>query len=227
MQGNLSFKVSVIVPTMNEEDSIGKVLSSIPNDLVDEILVIDSSSDRTPEIAGRSRARVLYEPRKGYGRALQTGIENARGEIVVYIDGDSSYDPTDITKVIELIADAKHDVVLGNRFKQQSNHANMPFGNRVGNRILSYFFRILFNTNVSDSQCGLRGFRRLPLLNYEYRNYGMAYVTEQLTKLVKSGQRVGEVPISYRQRVGKSKLHRFRDGCQIVWTMLRESLESL
>jgi len=210
---------------MNEEDGIGTVLSRIPYDLVDEILVVDKSSDRTPEIAEEFGATVVREPRKGYGRALQTGIENSHGDIIVYIDGDSTYDPSEISKIIEPIQERAYDVVIGNRLEERHNRTNMPFQNRVGNWILSRLFGLLFHVGVGDTQCGLRGLLRSPLLNYEYQNYGMAYVTEQLTKLVMSGLRVGEVSISYKRRTGRSKLRRFRDGFQIVWTILIKRYE--
>jgi len=222
---NSALKVSLIIPTMNEEDGIGSVLSRIPCDLVDEILVVDKSSDRTPEIAEKFGATVVREPRKGYGRALQTGIENAHGDIIVYIDGDSTYDPSEISKIIDPIQEREYDIVIGNRLEKRHSRRSMPFQNRVGNRILSHLFDLLFHVGVGDTQCGFRGLLRLPLLNYEYQNYGMAYVTEQLIKLVMSGLRVGEVSIGYRRRIGRSKLRRFRDGFQIVWTMLTKRFE--
>jgi len=216
--------VSVVIPTLNEEESIGKVLSAIPDELVDEVLVVDGSSDMTARIAKRFGARVIREPRRGYGRALQTGIENATGDIVVYIDGDLTYDPSDIIKLIGPVQDGNLDGVLGNRFLGDGNRRSMPFPNRLGNRVLSTVFRLIFRTEINDTQCGMRAFVRQVLLKHRCSNLGMAYVTEQLAKLVKSGYRVGEVPISYRPRVGQSKLHPFRDGFTILWTMFRERL---
>jgi dolichol-phosphate mannosyltransferase len=222
---NLGHKVSIIIPTLNEQDAIGQVLSSVPAGVAEEIIVVDGSSDNTAEIAESLGARVIHEPRRGYGRALQTGIENALGDIVVYIDGDRTYDPSDIPKLIKPIQDGEYDAVLGNRLKDRANHASMPLLNRVGNKLLSLIFSLLFHVELGDTQCGLRALPRQPLLSYEYRSYGMAYVTEQLVRLVKSGHRIGEVPISYNRRKGKSKLRRFRDGIKILWTMLRERLQ--
>jgi len=219
-------RVSVIIPTLNEEDSIASVLSAIPKEFVGEILVVDGSSDRTGEIAERCGARVIYEPGKGYGRALQTGIEEAKGDFVAYIDGDLTYDPAEITRLIEPVRSGKCDVVIGNRLKQRANHANMLFLNRIGNRILSALFRLIFRVNVGDTQCGLRVLRRSPLLNHPYRSYGMAYVTEQLARLAKAGYRITELPVNYRRRIGRSKLRRLPDGFNILWTMLRVRLQS-
>jgi glycosyltransferase involved in cell wall biosynthesis len=218
--------VSVVIPTLNEQESIGKVLSAIPNQLVDEVLVVDGSSDMTARIAEGFGARIVREPRRGYGRALQTAIENATGDIVVYMDGDFTYDPSDIIKLIGPVQDGNLDGVLGNRFMRDEDRRSMPFLNRLGNRILSSVFRRIFGTEINDTQCGMRAFTRQVLLKHRYSSLGMAYVTEQLAKLVKSGCRLGEVPIGYRSRVGQSKLHRFRDGFTILWTMFRERLQS-
>jgi glycosyltransferase involved in cell wall biosynthesis len=219
--GSINDRVSVIIPTLNEEGSIRGVLSAIPRQVVDEVIVVDGSFDMTGKIAQEFGAKVIYEPRKGYGRAIQTAIENALGEIVVYIDGDSTYDPSEITKLIEPVRSGELDVVLGNRLEPK-RHASMHFVNRIGNRFLSAIFRLIFRVNTSDTQCGLRAIRRSAVLDHRCRNFGMAYVTEQLAYLIKLGYRIGEVPVSYGPRAGRSKLHWLRDGSSILWTMLKE-----
>ena len=221
MISNTNSTISVIIPTLNEEDGIGMVLSSMPVEEFDEILVVDGSSDMTAEIARKYGARVIKEPRRGYGRALQTAIDEASGDMVVYIDGDFTYDPTEILSLIEPIREGRYDVVLGNRLTG-ANDDCMNFLNRIGNKTLSRIFSWVFGVKVNDTQTGLRIVPRLALVNQEYRSYGMAYVTEQLTKLIKAGYRVGEVPISYRFRIGRSKLHLFRDGLSILATILVE-----
>jgi glycosyltransferase involved in cell wall biosynthesis len=215
-------RVSVIIPTLNEEGSIREVLSAIPHQVVDEVIVVDGSTDMTGKIAEELGARVIYEPRKGYGRAIQTAIENALGEIVVYIDGDSTYDPSEITKLIEPVRNGELDAVLGNRLQEREKRASMHFVNRIGNRLLSAIFQLIFGVQVTDTQCGLRAVRRSAVLDHRCRNFGMAYVTEQLAALVKLGYRIGEVPVTYGPRMGQSKLKRFRDGLSILSTMLRE-----
>jgi glycosyltransferase involved in cell wall biosynthesis len=207
---------------LNEEGSIRGVLSAIPRQVVDEVIVVDGSSDMTGKIAEELGARVIYEPRRGYGRAIQTAIENAFGDIVVYIDGDLTYDPSEITKLIEPVRNGELDVVLGNRLEQSKKRASMHFLNRIGNRVLSSIFGLIFGVRVRDSQCGLRAVRRSAVLDHRCRNFGMAYVTEQLAGLAKLGYRIGEVPVSYGPRIGRSKLNRLRDGLSILSTMLRE-----
>jgi glycosyltransferase involved in cell wall biosynthesis len=218
----ISDRVSVIIPTLNEGESIRRVISAISREVADEVIVVDGSSDMTGRIAEKCGAKVIYEPRRGYGRALQTGIESAIGEIVVYIDGDRTYDSSEIAKVIQPIRSGEFDAVVGNRLKEAKSSASMRFVNRFGNHFLSVIFRLIFHVDVGDTQCGLRAVRRSAVLNHEYRNLGMAYVTEQLATLVKLGYRIGQVPVSYAKRIGKSKLHPLRDGLRILWTMLDE-----
>jgi glycosyltransferase involved in cell wall biosynthesis len=160
--------------------------------------------------------------RKGYGRALQTGIENAPGDIVVYMDGDFTYDPSDISQIVEPILSGKCDVVLGNRLNGRMYPGAMSLLNRVGNILLSLIFSLVFLRGVKDTQCGLRAIRKRFLDGLSYRDYGMPYVTEQLIKLVKRGARIGNVPIAYRPRIGETKLCAWTDGFRILKVILRE-----
>ena len=213
----------MIVPTLNEEESIGKVLTGLwKNDLVKEVIVVDSSSDDTAKIAEKLKAKVIHETRKGYGRALQSGIENAKGDVVVYIDGDYTYDPKDVPRVVEPILNNECDVVLGNRFSGKIYEGAMHFINRIGNLLISLLFSILFTRKIMDTQCGLRAIRKCFLNKFSYRDYGMPYVTEQLIKLIRRGARITTVPVAYRPRIGKTKLRTFADGFRIVKVILRE-----
>jgi glycosyltransferase involved in cell wall biosynthesis len=217
-------RVSLVIPTLNEEEAIGKVLSDIPTDIVDEVLVADSSSDATPRIAMSFGAKVILERRKGYGRALQSGVENSEGEIVVYMDGDYTYNPRDIPKVIEPILSGKCDVVIGNRLSRMMYPRAMNILNRFGNSVISLFLSVTFLRRVTDTQCGLRAIRRRFLEEFHYRDYGMPYVTEQLIKLVKKGARIDNVVVAYRPRVGETKLSAWTDGFKIMKAVLRERL---
>lgn len=214
--------VTVVVPTLNEALSIGKVLCEMPWNFLGEVIVVDSSNDDTPEIVKRFGAVVIRETHKGYGRALQTGIESAQGDIVVFIDGDYTYDPEDVPRVVKPILDGKCDVVLGNRLNGKMHPGAMDLVNRVGNTILSLIFTIVFFRRVNDSQCGLRAIRKRFLDGLSYEDYGMPYVTEQLAKLAKKGARIGNVPISYRPRIGTTKLCKWTDGFTILKTILKE-----
>jgi glycosyltransferase involved in cell wall biosynthesis len=217
-------KVSLVIPTLNEEEAIGNVLRNIPHDTVDEILVADSSSDATPKIAMSFGAKVILETRKGYGRALQSGVDHSEGEIVVYMDGDHTYNPRDIPKIIKPILSGKCDVVIGNRLSHMMYPKAMNILNRFGNSVISLFLSVTFLRKVYDTQCGLRAIRKRFLKGLNCRDYGMPYVTEQLIKLVKKGARIDNVAITYRPRVGETKLRAWADGFKIMKVVLRERL---
>jgi len=219
-----ALRVSVIVPTLNEENAIDKVLNDMPRDKIDEIIVVDSSTDSTPKIAESLGAKVVFESRSGYGRALQSGVEKADGEVVVYIDGDHTYDPNDIPKIVEPILSKKYDVVLGNRLNGMIFPGSMDLVNRFGNFVLSLIFSIVFLRRVNDTQCGLRAFRKRVLDGFSCRDYGMPYVTEQLIAIVKNGAKVGNVPVKYRPRIGTTKLCTWTDGFKILKVILKGRL---
>jgi len=219
---NENMKISVIVPTLNEEKAIRKVLSDMPLGSFNEIIVVDSSTDGTAKIAESLGAKVVFEWRKGYGRALQSGVEKALGDIVVYVDGDYTYDPRDIPHILEPIISDKCDVVLGNRLNSKMQHGAMNLLNRVGNAVISLIFSLVFLKRVIDTQCGLRAIRKRFLDGLSYRNYEMPYATEQLIKLVKKGARINNISVTYRPRIGTTKLCAWSDGFKILKVILRE-----
>jgi glycosyltransferase involved in cell wall biosynthesis len=215
-------RVSLIVPTLNEEKAIDRVLSGIPEDVVHEVIVVDSSIDATAKIAESLGAKVVFEFRKGYGQALQSGVEKAGGDIVVYMDGDYTYDPKDIPRLVEPIRKGDCDVVLGNRLSGLMHPGAMSLFNRFGNCLLSLAFSVCYLRRVGDTQCGLRAFRKVALRGLSCSDYGMPYVTEQLIKLVKRGVRVGNNPVTYRQRIGTTKLCAWTDGFKILKVILNQ-----
>jgi len=217
-------KVSVIIPTLNEEEAIGKVLRDMPKEVVNEIIVVDSSTDDTAEIAESFGANVILVPKKGYGRALQTGVEKARGEVIVYMDGDCTYDPKEVYDLVQPILNDGYDVVVGSRLRGRMLPGSMRFLNRFGNFVLSLIFSVLFFKGVSDTQCGFRAIRKGFLDGFSYVDYGMPYVTEQLVKLIRRGARIGNVPVTYRPRIGTTKLCAWTDGFIILKCILRERL---
>jgi glycosyltransferase involved in cell wall biosynthesis len=216
--------VSVIIPTLNEEGAIAKVLSEMPTEATREIIVVDSSTDATAKIAENLGAKVVSECRKGYGWALQSGVEKANGEVVVYIDGDFTYDPEDIPRLVEPVLNGSCDMVIGDRLNGNMYPAAMDLINRFGNTVLSLIFSILFARKVSDTQCGLRAIRKTALQGMSCKDYGMPYVTEQLSKLVKRGIRVRSLPVTYRPRIGTTKLCSWLDGFKILRVILQERL---
>jgi glycosyltransferase involved in cell wall biosynthesis len=216
-------KVSVIIPTLNEEEAIEKVLMDIKkSNIADEIIVVDSSTDATPKIAESLGAKVVFESRKGYGRALQSGVEKARGDVIVYIDGDFTYNPTDIHRLVKPIIGDGYDVVLGNRLNGKMQSGAMNLLNRFGNTMISLIFSLLFVKKVDDTQCGLRAIRRRFLEELSYKDYGMPYVTEQLIKLIRKRPRITNVPVTYRPRIGTTKLCAWTDGFKILKVIIQE-----
>ncbi len=200
-------RVSVIIPTHNEAQSISCVLADLPADIVTEVLVVDSNStDGTPEIASRMGARILREPRRGYGRACLTGLaEASRPDIVVFLDGDYSDRPAELPLLLAPILDGRADITLGSRLQEPRSAGALPWHQMFGNRLAAGLIRILYRLDISD----LGPFRAgradvLRALALEETTYGWA--VEMILKGTLAGFRVVEVPVSYFPRIGKSKI---------------------
>ena len=200
-------RVSVIIPTHNEAQAIGRVLGDLPWDLVTEVIVVDSnSSDGTSEIAAKMGARVIQEPRRGYGRACLTGLAAATSpNLVVFLDGDYSDRPSELPILLEPIIQGDADITLGSRLGQHRISAALPWHQTFGNRIAAGLIRLLYGLAITD----LGPFRAgradvLCSLGLEETTYGWA--VEMILKGVLNGFRVVEVPVSYYPRIGKSKI---------------------
>jgi glycosyltransferase involved in cell wall biosynthesis len=198
-------RVSVIIPTHNEARAIARVLADLPSDLTTEVIVVDSnSSDGTPEIAARMGARVIQEPRRGYGRACLTGMAAANSpDVVVFLDGDYSDRPSELPLLLAPIIEGRADITLGSR--QQRSIGALPWHQVLGNRLAASLIRLLYRLRISD----LGPFRAarvdvLRQLALEEATYGWA--VEMILKGALAGFRVVEVPVSYYPRIGKSKI---------------------
>jgi glycosyltransferase involved in cell wall biosynthesis len=197
----------VVIPTHNEAESIGRVLADIPSGLVTEVLVVDSnSSDGTPAVAAKLGARVIPEPRRGYGRACLTGLAAATNpEIVVFLDGDYSDRPSELPLLLAPILDGRADIALGSRLGKQRLRGAMPWHQTAGNRLAAFLIRILYGVKITD----LGPFRAartevLHQIALEEPTYGWA--VEMILKGALAGFRIVEVPVSYYPRIGKSKI---------------------
>jgi glycosyltransferase involved in cell wall biosynthesis len=200
-------RVSVVIPTHNEAQSIGRVLADLPADTVTEVLVVDSNStDGTPEIASKMGARILLEPRRGYGRACLTGLAEASSpDIVVFLDGDYSDRPAELPLLLAPILDGRADITLGSRLQEPGSGGALPWHQMFGNRLAAWLIRILYRLDISD----LGPFRAgradvLRALALEETTYGWA--VEMILKGTLAGFRVVEVPVSCHARIGKSKI---------------------
>jgi glycosyltransferase involved in cell wall biosynthesis len=200
-------RVSVIIPTRNEALSIGRVLADLPKDLVTEIIVVDSNStDETREIAARMGARVISEPRRGYGRACLTGISAASApDVVVFLDGDYSDRPAELPLLLAPIVEGRADITLGSRLAGPRTPGALPWHAALGNRLAAFLISKLFGQRITD----LGPFRAaradvIRALALEEDTYGWA--VEMILKAAVQGFRVVEVPVSYHPRIGKSKI---------------------
>jgi glycosyltransferase involved in cell wall biosynthesis len=200
-------RVSVIIPTHNEAQAIGRVLADLPSDLVTEVIVVDSNStDGTPDLARSMGAQVIQEPRRGYGRACLTGLANAKNpDVVVFLDGDYSDRPSELPILLAPIIEGRADITLGSRLQARLSAAALPWHQVLGNRLAASLIGLLYGLKISD----LGPFRAaraevLRALALEQTTYGWA--VEMILKGAVAGFRVVEVPVSYHPRIGKSKI---------------------
>ena len=205
--GQAHVRVSVIIPTHNEAQAIERVLADLPSDLSTEVIVVDSnSSDGTPEIAAKLGARVIQEPRRGYGRACLTGLAAANSpDVVVFLDGDYSDRPSELPILLAPIIEGRADITLGSRLHARNSAEALPWHQAFGNRLAAGIIRLLYGLEISD----LGPFRAgraevLRALALEEMTYGWA--VEMILKGALAGYRVVEVPVSYYPRIGKSKI---------------------
>ena len=202
-----SVRVSVIIPTYNEAQAIGRVLADLPSDLAAEVIVVDSgSSDGTPEIAAKMGARVVKEPRRGYGRACLTGLANANSpEVIVFLDGDYSDRPSELPILLAPIIEGRADITVGSRLGADRNSEALPWHAALGNRLAASLIGLLYGVKITD----LGPFRAgrahvLRALALKETTYGWA--VEMILKAALAGFCIVEVPVSYYPRIGRSKI---------------------
>ena len=215
-------KVTTIIPCLNEEQGIEKVLRAMP-EFVDEIIVVDNgSTDRTPEVATALGGKVIREDVRGYGRAYKRGFQAATGDIIITLDGDHSYPVDALSYLIEAFLHLGVDFLNASRFPVRDPKA-MSLKHKVGNLALSMAFSILFFRWVRDSQSGMWVFRRSILTGMKLDSDGMAFSEEiKIEALISPRIRFGEIPVMYSSRLGEIKLNPWRDGFQNLWFLMRK-----
>jgi glycosyltransferase involved in cell wall biosynthesis len=215
--------VSLIVPTKNEAETISQVIQRAKvifeeMGIEGEIIVADSSTDGTSNIAALSGASVVIPKKAGYGNAYIAGFQKAQGTYLVLIDGDLTYDPSEIKKILDPLLSGRYDMVMGSRLKGKVLPGSMPSLHRyIGNPFLTWLLNRLFSTGISDAHCGFRAITRQALEMLDLRTGGMEFASEMVIEASRKGLRMAEVPITYYPRKGKSKLNSFSDG----WRHLR------
>lgn len=214
--------LTVVIPCLNEEEGIGLVLRRIP-DFVDDVLVVDNgSTDRTAEIAAGLGAQVIHESIPGYGRAYKTGLANARGDIIVTLDGDHSYPVDAISYLLEAFLHSGVRFVSASRFPIQ-NPESMSFKHKFGNVVLSLLLSVLYFRWVRDSQSGMWIFYRDILSRMSLKSDLMAFSEEIKIEAIRCPE-IGfkEIPINFSNRKGEIKLQPWRDGIRNILFLLRK-----
>src|SRR5256714_5213129 len=206
--------ITVIIPCLNEEQGIRRVLESMP-EFVDEVIVVDNNStDRTSAVAASLGAKVVREQVRGYGRAYKRGFASATSDLIVTLDGDHSYPVDALSYLIEAFRHLEIDFLNASRFPVRDRRA-MSFKNKFGNLILSMAMSLLFFRWVRDSQSGMWVFRRAILKEMKLESDGMAFSEELKIEALRHPRiRFGEISIQYSSRLGETKLNAWRDGVQ-------------
>jgi glycosyltransferase involved in cell wall biosynthesis len=216
--------VSVVIPCLNEAESIAHCVEAAlrvldVNRLPGEVIVVDNGSeDGSAALARAGGALVVEEPRRGYGSAYLAGFAAARGDYIVMIDADLTYDFNEIPRFVRELDDGA-ELVMGNRLNDLRPGAMSPLS-RVGNPVLSGFLNLLFRTPVTDAHCGMRALRRDVLPKLALQATGMELASEMVIRASRAHLEIRELPIALHPREGESKLSPFRDGWRHLRLML-------
>jgi glycosyltransferase involved in cell wall biosynthesis len=215
--------VSIIIPCMNEEKTIGsciqKALSILKKERLDgEIIISDNSTDKSREIAKEMGAKIVIPQNKGYGNAYLMGFKHAQGKYIILADADDTYDLGEIPKLLEPLLASEADFVTGTRINGEIKKNSMPWLHRyIGNPVLTGILNRLFKTNLSDTHCGMRAITRESYEKLDLKSEGMEFASEMIIEAARKKLRITEVPITYYPRQTPSKLHSWGDG----WRHLR------
>lgn len=215
-----NLRISLIIPCYNEEEGLPYVLEKVP-DLVDETVIVDNNStDLTVSIGEQFGAKVFREQQQGYGYAYHKGMAEATGDIFVTMDGDGTYPPEEIPRLLEILLRDELDFISACRFPLV-NRKNMDPVSKFGNWVLTLVTRILFGVGLRDSQSGMWVFRREVLDRIRLESNGMAFSEEIKIEAIRRKLKFREVHIPYHLRYGKKKIKKFRDGIKNLWFLVR------
>lgn len=219
MKGNST--ISVIIPTLNEEENLPIVLDSLPEE-IDEVIIVDGhSKDKTVEIAKNYGHKVIYDT-KGKGSALRKGAKEAKGDIVINMDADCSNKASELGLLLEGIK-AGYDICMGSRFIQGGGTEDMPWYRKLGNKFFVFLVNLFWGTNYSDLCYGYRSFRKGVMEKLDLESEGFGIETEMSIRAAKKNLKILEVPsFEKKRKSGKGNLRTFSDGWNILKRILKE-----
>jgi len=218
-------EISIILPCRNEEEALPFCLEKIKkvikdNNLSAEMIVSDSSTDKSPEIAKEYGAILIKHDKEGYGRAYLEAFKFSKGKYLFLADADNTYDFSQIPDFINQL-ESGYDFVIGNRFSGKIEKGAMPWPNRyIGTPVLSLFLKIFFGAKIKDSQSGIRAIKKDTLEKLNLQTSGMEFASEMIIKAIKNNLKIKEIPTNYFKRIGKSKLKPFSDAWKHIRFML-------
>ena len=220
-------RISVIIPVFNEQDAIKKVIGDIPDDLPAEIIVVDNgSTDQTAQLARAMGARTVREDKRGYGSACLAGIAaTQRPDIVVFLDGDYSDHPNEMPDLIAPILENRADLVIGSRVLGNHEPGALMIQARFGNAFATYLIKVLFGVPYTDLG-PFRAIRYHALMELEMQDKTFGWTVEMQVKAARQGLSTQEVPVSYRRRIGISKITgtvkgTIKAGWKILFTIFK------
>ncbi|MBA2251342.1 MAG: glycosyltransferase family 2 protein [Nitrospirales bacterium] len=225
--------VTVIIPALNEEDTIAGVVHAVPHDITDEVIVVNNGSDdRTEKQAREAGARVIHEPHRGYGRACRAGVRAVAPEceIVVFLDGDGSDCPELMGRLVQPIIDGTHDFVIGSRTLGVRESGSMNLQQLVAGRLIGRIVRALYGVTYTD-MCPFRAIRRKALEQLSMREETYGWNLEMQMRAARAGLRIVELPVDHRRRAGGASkvsgtlIGTLRAGSRILTTLIRIALQ--
>jgi len=222
-------KVALVIPALNEEEALRHLLTELPRDFAQWIIVVDNgSTDATALVAQAAGVMVISEPERGYGRSCLKGFKTAcslGAEIVIFMDGDGSDDPADLSLILTPVREGRADLVIGSRVSKRAEHGAVPAQARLGNWLVSRMIRILYGVRLQDIG-SFRAIRCSKLKALEMHEMTFGWPVEMLVKAARAHYFIVELPIHYRRRThGRSKVAGTLAGSfMTAYYMLRTTL---